>query len=181
MPITKKSFAGFVQGLAKEEGNARRDFKEDKRMFADHDAKVDELIVKVRLLADISVKMTSTWPWLTAIEAALAPLRVVATITLKALHEMNGSRRVLCLEWNLLQAAGQRREKVMQSLIQRVCTGYSGLMHTHVRSHRNRLRAFFAVLQLSRKYLGRGGGSCLRRWGRIIAHNWWSDHRWETG
>lgn len=57
-------------------------------------------------------------------------------------------------ELDALHMAGENGEWLMRHFVEKLCTGYSGLMHSHAASYRNRLNAVFVDAQLRAENVG---------------------------
>lgn len=70
-------------------------------------------------------------------------------------------------EWEARHESGERQERVMQHFVDRVCTGYNGLIHTHAVTYFNRLNAARGDAQRREEYI-RGYRTCICKDGYVL-------------
>lgn len=80
-------------------------------------------------------------------------MRMAASQSIKALEAMTRDHTLLQSQLDTLHVAGRCREDVLRDFVERICTGYSGLMHMHATSCRNLLNAVLAKAQLKGEYV----------------------------
>lgn len=94
--------------------------KIDQRNLADHDGKIKELSLKVRLLRDEFVKGNGLQTYVTTGRVEWTTMRAEKTPTTNAMKMMTRSHAVLIGEPNAEPAARPRHERVMKNFVGRV-------------------------------------------------------------
>lgn len=136
------------------QNNARQKSEVDRSKVVESDGKIEELRLKVQLLADESQKVARLQAKRIGQDVKLTYMSVAASRSTKEFGTMFQDHASLRSKLDALPAAERRREDVLRECLERLCTGYSGLMRMHATSYRNRLNALLAVEQSKGEYAG---------------------------